>query len=131
MKRYFISYLHWEDWKNSLYVNKIVDTDITKSAMLLSDQGLFYRTAIIMVASWEIASAVQLSNKSRNRQAWIGQATCCFVHGASEMSTKKAWWTLNEQTRIEANRTADQVINQYERYKGVNPCQKNIWALTY
>jgi hypothetical protein len=131
MKRYFISYWHWEDWKNNLYNSSIIELHITQSAALLSDQDLFYATAIKMINDWPISSAVQLSNKSRNRQAWIGQATCCYHHQASEESTKKAWWLLHEQTQSQANATADKVINMYERYKGVDPCQRSICALMY
>jgi hypothetical protein len=131
MKRYFASYWYWEDWKYGLYKSQIIDHHISLSVELLSNQDKFYSAAIKMINEWQISSAVQLSNKSRNRQAWIGQATCCFNHNASEESTKKAWWLLNTDTQIEANLTADRVINIYERYKGVNPCQKNIWELTY
>jgi hypothetical protein len=131
MTRFYASYIYWEDWKNGLYSNNSNAVEIVRSVALLADQNAFLRNAIMMVNTWEIAAAVQLSNKSRNRQAWIGQATCCFSHGASEQSTKDAWWRLEESTRIKANETADKVILTYERYKGINPCQKNFWELMY
>jgi hypothetical protein len=68
-----------------------------------------------MILSWPISANVNLSHTSRNRQAWIGQASCCFNHGANERSTKIAWRQLRIKQQIKANLTADKVIVQWER----------------
>ena len=108
MTRFFTHYKNWEDWQAGMYLSRIDKVKAEKCVELLSNQSVFLDTAMRMINEWNIASAVNLSNVSRNRQAWIGQASCCYA--------------------LEANETADAVINYYERIKGVNPCQNVIWA---
>ena len=65
---------------------------------------------------WKYAAEQNLSNTSRNRQAWLGQAACCFNHGCSESLTKKAWHQLNISDQNKANEIADKVIHEWEQY---------------
>lgn len=69
----------------------------------------------VVVHSWEIAAEQNLTNLARNRQAWLGQAACCFVHGAPEYLTKIAWGELTEDQQKNANIVADSVIQTWEK----------------
>jgi len=128
MTRFYTHYKNWEDWKAGMYASRIDKAKAERCSGLLSDQSEFLDVAMRMILTWTVASAVNLSNVSRNRQAWIGQASCCFALGANENTTIAGWRMMNEETQKQANETADAVINYYERIKGNNPCQNVLWA---
>lgn len=117
MKQIFHHYEKWEDWKDGLYVLSVDDPNevmVRRAARLLSDVDLFRESALKMIHRYPYAAEVNLSNRSRNRQAWIGQASCCFVCGASEDLTKEAWHRLSAAEQDAANMVADYVIAVWE-----------------
>lgn len=67
-----------------------------------------------MIHAWPKAAEANLSNKSLNRQAWIGHATYCYFFGANESQGIEAWHQLTVQEQLEANATADEVIKIWE-----------------
>jgi hypothetical protein len=111
----------WEDAKNGLFETTPTALDdegpalIAASADLLkSEDGLL--SAMSHVAeTWRYSAEVNLSNKSMNRRAWLGQAACCFECGANENLVKAAWWSLTEDEMAAANGIADIVIAQWEQ----------------
>mgnify|MGYP001327108776 CR=1 FL=1 len=119
MKRIYHHYNEWEDFKAGLYRLPCCHDSqhqVTLSKGLLSQPTIFYNTALQMIQEWGVASEVNLSNRGRNRQAWIGQATCCFSHKAAEHQTKEAWWMLDKDQQAKANEAADCVIEIWERF---------------
>lgn len=84
------------------------------SAELLSDQEEFFSQGVEMCKMWHYSAEQNLTDSSMNRRAWLGQATCCFNHGAPDYATKDAWWTLSEDTRRLANATADKILAEWE-----------------
>lgn len=123
MKRIFHHYEKWEDWKDGLYRQSIEDADelmIRSAARVLADPSLLHRSMSSIIIRWPYSAEVNLSNRSRNRQAWLGQAACCFVCGANEDLTKQAWHRLSAAEQDAANAVADCVISRWEREQ----CQK-------
>lgn len=118
MKRTYHSYDKWEDVKNGILDNgfsEIETEELTnKAKRLLCNSKMFYETALKVITEWTYASEQHLSNTSRNRQAWLGQASCCMKYKVPEHITKYAWrmMTLKQQER--ANRIADDVIMLWE-----------------
>ena len=88
---------------------------IARSAALLSDEKSFYLAAIHMTAAWTISTELYLSYPQSNRRAWLGQASCCYAHGAVEDETKAGWWRMTEAARTAANAVATRVITNWER----------------
>jgi len=118
MKQIFHRYEVCEDYLAGLYrLPGPMDCELHVSIarMILTRQSIFYNAAIAMVEQWPIAAENNLSNLHRNRQAWIGQATCCFVQGVAEHETKAAWNLMSPQQQLEANNTADEVIKEWEK----------------
>lgn len=120
MKRIYHPYWLWEDWQNGLFETDGYDeketerlTELAKS--LLENQEEFFRIAKEVITEWKYAAEMNLSNKGRNRQAWIGQASCCYKYKIPEYMTKYAWRMMSEENRIKANNTADNVIATWER----------------
>lgn len=112
IKQKFHHYTKWEDFKNGLFNTScdFYDEKLNFSIELLSDQEAFYEAGIKMCSEWEYSSEQNLTDSSMNRRAWIGQATCCYNHGAPDYVTKDAWWKLSEDVRTLANETADKII---------------------
>lgn len=120
MKRIFEHHDLWEDSRSGQYDLPSVLDDPYKiliSAKLLSTPHEFFNVAMNMIDSWPVAASVNLSNKSRNRQAWLGQASCCYDNGAKEHEVKEAWHTLTHKQQEEANAVADEVIQLWETHR--------------
>lgn len=105
-------YTDWEDWAAGMYGSppKGALRQLGRAADLLSDVQAFYVAASEMVMAWPVAAEQNLSNVSRNRRAWVGQAACCYAVGVPESVTKLAWHTMTRGARDRANRIADDVI---------------------
>lgn len=88
---------------------------INKSIVLLSDKDKFNIKCKEVIDNWVKCADVNLTNKSINRQSWLGQAVCCYCFGTPEVLTRKAWGKLNNETKKQANLIADENIKYYER----------------
>lgn len=117
MKQIFEPYWLWEDYRAGMFDRCAASEseELTiNAAGLLSDCVRFREACDQVVDSWPIATAVNLTNKSANRRAWLGQASCCLVERAPETVTREAWKLLTDEQRYEANKVADEVIREYE-----------------
>ena len=122
MKRIYYPYTEWEDYQNGLF--KTVSSPyegvlINNAISLLSNPKKFYEVAKKVINEWPKAADLNLSNVGRNRQAWIGQASCCYKFGVPENQTKRAWNLLTEQQQNDANKIADIIILEWEKSKEV------------
>lgn len=106
----------WEDYKNGMYSNSLNDLETLKqkSIDLLSNDNLFFEKALEMIFKWPVCADYNLSNTSLNRRAWIGQATCNYVHFVPEIITRLSWSELSEQEKLKANFKANKIIKIYE-----------------
>lgn len=130
MRIYYPFWL-WEDFKHGLYDiettynEKQVAELIQKAKDLLSNSKLFEYAALKVIKEWKHSAEVNLSNPSRNRQAWIGQASCCYYWHIPEYITKMGWRLLSESQQAEANGVADLVIKKWEEtFEGAGYAKK-------
>ena len=120
MKRLYFPYWLWEDYKAGLYnltteYNEVETEELANMAKeLLCNSEAFLMVALKVISEWKHAAKVNLSNPSRNRQAWIGQASCCYVLKIPEYITKFGWRSMTMEQQAEANRVADVAINKWE-----------------
>lgn len=125
MKRVYHPYWKWEDYKNGLY-NNIEDAFTEQETEflanlakeLLCDSEAFNFVASKVISEWKFAAEENLTNDSRNRQAWIGQASCCYALFVPEFITKYGWHLMTPEQQTEANRVADSVIAKWESRQG-------------
>lgn len=118
MRRAHYRYDLWEDYQAGMYRTHYCGDEIAAqnaAKELLTDQDVFHRVATDMVRAWPIAAEQALTHTASNRQAWIGQAACCFFAAIPDYITKRAWWTLTDAEQTRANRTADDVIRSWEK----------------
>ena len=119
MKRIFHHYKYWEDNKAGLY-RRSCDNEsqkIQKCVYLLSSHDSLMLYMEKAALEWKYSPDVFLSNVSRNRRAWLGQAACCLFCGAPEYITKIAWNRLTKIVQDGANGVADGVIYKWEAIK--------------
>lgn len=115
--RVFHPYTKWEDHHFGMYQNfafmdepsLIKDCELTLRCAPWLEEGMKF-----VSHNWKYAAEHNLTNTSRNRRAWLGQAACCFYHGAPEYLVKQAWWNLSDEQRNQANAVADEVIQDWE-----------------
>lgn len=116
MNRVYHKYTEWEDFKNGMYDadNGNYNELLNDAVLLLSNDNLFYETALKVIESWVISTKENLTNINSNRRAWIGQASCCYAYGVTEAITRDAWALLTDIQRYNANKVADKIISIYE-----------------
>jgi hypothetical protein len=115
--RVFHPYQKWEDHQFGMYQTTCfmdAQTMITDCEVLLGCPEWLWESMQFVAHNWTHAAEQNLSNVARNRQAWLGQAACCFVHGAPEYITKLAWNNLTKEKQDAANAVADEVIQLWE-----------------
>jgi hypothetical protein len=103
---------NWEDYKAGLYEHRFYMGQVQASVKLLSDPDQFAEAAREMVREWPHAAAHNL-NLPSGRRAWIGQATCCYHHGATASETASAWGRLSNEAQRRANKIASAVTDDY------------------
>lgn len=117
----------WEDYRDGMYAQSHPDPEgtILESLELLSDHELLYYSMKHVCKEWPYATEHNLTDTSRNRRAWLGQAACCHHHGATEMYTRMAWGSLNEDQQRLANESADRTIDEWES-EYTSACQNQL-----
>ena len=116
MKQAFYNHVVWEDYQHGMYKSTCDDSAnlIQQCVKLLGNHYVLKSVMRSCSNKWKYAAAQNMSNASRNRQAWLGQASCCYSVGAPEFITKQAWRLLTDEQRTLANKVADEIIKEWE-----------------
>lgn len=118
MEQIFKEYIYWEDYINGMYEFFEKNNEqkyVSLATKVLTDNDLFFKTCNEVVKNWPIATSVNLTNKSCNRQAWLGQASCNYKYNVPEICTRIAWGLLTYEQQINANKIASLIITKYEK----------------
>lgn len=67
-----------------------------------------------VVDEWVVSAEQQMTNPSRNKQAWLWQSACCLKYWVNEDNVKEAWSKLMPEEQLLANQVADTIINYYK-----------------
>lgn len=120
MKRRYHNHVKWEDHQHGMYAMTCSNTPTLQKQCikLLANPYALYPFMRAAAFKWTHSAEVNLSNSGRNRQAWLGQAACCYATGAPEFVTKMAWRVLTDEQRQAANDVADKVIKEWEKENG-------------
>ena len=104
----------WEDFQNGLFAGYVRQGKVDESKALLSSPDDL-ETAMLQIAQeWIHACEQNMSNPSRNKQAFLGQCACCKRFEATESEVRTAWRSLTEDQKNKANAVADKVINHWK-----------------
>lgn len=105
----------WEDYLAGMYVADFTAQHVADSLALLRHPGHFHETAREMVREWSAAAVHNLRNMWTGRNAWVGQASCLYAHGAPGAATRAAWGALALDEQRAANAVAVEVRTEWER----------------
>jgi hypothetical protein len=90
------------------------DELIERAADLLRTPGELLNQMRKVTYLWPISTAVNLSNQTQNRQAWLGWSSCFIWCHAPSVLTRSGWGLLTMAERQAANACADIVIDDFE-----------------
>ena len=111
----------WECFKAGMYLIGKRPEAIDSAASILGVYERCLEAMVAVVNDWRISSEHHLTKEWTNRNAWLGQAACCYMAGVNEEETREAWCqVLSEQQRIVANAIADMVIELWVCEENVN-----------
>jgi hypothetical protein len=118
MKQIYHHYSQWEDYQNGMY--ETIDESehprhINLSVDLLSDPVECKTAMQNVIDNWPKSTEHNLTDKSINRRAWLGQAACCYVNKTPSEVTRQAWSNILPNNQGMANYIATQIIKQWER----------------
>ncbi len=123
MKADLRPYVEWEDWQSGMYrdVPRMEEEQLTvAAASLLADPNRLAAAMRDVTSEWRIASEANLHEPPNNR-AWLGQAACAFAAKVPEHLTRAAWGMITDAERLQANRIADRVIDEWKYRTRRNP----------
>lgn len=123
MKADLRPYTEWEDFQAGMYRDaqrQDHDRLADDAVSLLSTPHRLVAAMREVTIKWRFASEANLHEPPNNR-AWLGQAACCYAAGVPEELTRHAWGRLTDSQRIEANRIADRVIDEWKYRTRRNP----------
>lgn len=104
----------WEDWLAGMY-EPTNSEDWLAAARLLRDPDQFREAAREMIREWPHATRHNLGHMWSGRNAWVGQATCCYSLGLTAADTRRAWGTMSLGDQWTANQVARDIRAEWER----------------
>ena len=117
MQRIYHHYETWEDFTSGLWRDVTKEEErflIDKSVQLLQSESETFFAMRNVLERWPFAAEQNLTNRSINRRAWLGQSACCYHFRAPEHLVRQAWWLLTEKERSKANQIAAGHIKHWE-----------------
>ena len=115
IERIYHPYWQWEEADSNMWgtvddKKKYLDAAIE----FTGDAELYGSWMVKVVRKWKYSCEHNLSNKTQNRQAWIGHAACALAMGCPENIIRSAWSYFSKEQQDEANAQADEAIQLWE-----------------
>jgi hypothetical protein len=115
IERIYHPYWQWEEVDSNMWgtvddKKKYLDAAIE----FTGDAELYGSWMVKVVRKWKYSCEHNLSNKTQNRQEWIGHAACALAMGCPENIIRAAWSHLSKEQQDEANAKADEAILLWE-----------------
>jgi hypothetical protein len=131
MNRVYFHYEDLEEFQRGMW--RIVRGDkrmenAGKAANLMRDSHAFGSAMRRALSEWPKSCAHNLTAENTNRLAWLGHAGNLLGVGSPEENTRIGWHMLNKFEQDEANRVAQEVLDEWlsvasvERQLELLPC---------
>ncbi len=117
MKKIWHPYQAWEDYKFGMWSKAPTTEEARLLRLAIEFTGnaeLYGQYMMRVVQEWKYACEHNLTDRSLNRQAWVGHAACALAHGLPEYIVRRAWGMLTDQQRYDANAEASKAIKFWE-----------------
>ena len=105
----------WEDFGAGMYAPRLDPETVAMAQGLLTDCEAFREAATEMVRDWPTSATQNLRHMWSGRNAWLGQATCCYSVGATAGETRAAWGLMDNGAHRAANDVARAVRLAWEK----------------
>ncbi|MCK5617087.1 hypothetical protein KAR91_85280 [Candidatus Pacearchaeota archaeon] len=116
IKRIYHPYWRWEECKYNMWGKVKGKKDWLQRAIEFTGDHLLYGQWMIKVVNdWKYSCEHNLSDRSQNRQAWIGHAAVAYAIQCPEDIVRQAWGFLTEEQQRLANDQADSAILLWEK----------------
>jgi hypothetical protein len=116
MRKIWHPYWDWEDWKAGMWRKVSIDEEreLMPIAVAFTGDADLYGSFMVRVTNeWPISCEHNLTDRSLNKQAWLGHAACALAKSLPEYIVRKAWGILSEQQRVDANIRAQRAIDNW------------------
>jgi len=114
-------YWKWEEASHNMWGSVNQRDHYLRLAITFTGNAQLYGECMMHVANeWQYSCEHNLTDRSLNRQAWIGHAACALAFRCPEDIVRTAWSRLTEQQQIEANAKADTAIRYWECQRGIS-----------
>jgi hypothetical protein len=116
MSRVYFHYEDLEEFQRGMW--RIVRGDkrmdnARNAASLMRDSEAFGASMRRALREWPNSCAHNLTAENTNRLAWLGHAGNLLGAGSPEENTRIGWHMLNSAEQNEANRVAQQVLDEW------------------
>jgi hypothetical protein len=89
------------------------------AAALMRDSVSFKSAMLRAIDEWPKSCQHNLTADATNKLAWLGHAGNCLAHGSPEENTRIGWHLLSPAEQDEANRVAQEVLDEWEKRQGL------------
>lgn len=115
MNRIWHPYWEWEETKFNMW-GRVEDRALYEriATHFTANHELYGECMLHVVREMPKSCEHNLSDRSQNRKAWVGQAACALAFRCPEDIVRKAWGNLTEQQQIDANAAAQKAIEVWE-----------------
>jgi len=110
----YVHYKKWECYKLGMYNNSFSEIEVLNAKDFMNDTMLFSNYMNKVVSSWVYSTLNFLTNKSINRNAYLGQSAVLLALGYNNRITKQAWGLMSENKKGLANLEAQKHIKKWE-----------------
>lgn len=104
-------------------------TNARNAANLMRDSAAFSAAMRRAIREWPNSCVHNLTADGVNKLAWLGHAGNCIGVGSPEENTRIGWHMLTPAEQDEANRTAQQVLDEWTAtYVPAVRVQLELWS---
>ena len=108
----YTPYWEWEDWVNGMW--GAGDETRLKEAVDFTGDHIKYGNAMKeVIKAWPRTMLNSLTNTSINKRAFLGHCAVSYKLGIQESITRMAWRQLTDQQRYDADKVAQETINDW------------------
>lgn len=113
IKQVWVPYWEWEDYLNGMWSASTNEEDL-KTAIEFTGDHIRYGNAMKkVITSWPRTMLNSLTNTSINRRAFLGHCAVSYELKIPEHITRAAWKELTDQQRFDADKVAQETIDNW------------------
>ena len=110
IKQRYVPYWEWEDYINGMWGK---DERLQEAIEFTGDHIKYGNAMKEVIEAWPRTMLNSLTNTSINKRAFLGHCAVCYKLGICESTTRAAWKELTDQQRYDADKVAQETVNNW------------------